>query len=120
RNSSLAMWGAAYQNERLFTSKTRAPGGIYVFEDIANVVVNDRDSVGPLDPTRILLIEGAANNLRGLFYDTVKSVLAVSELGDGTTPGTGRILIFESFSEQVEEETITPTRVITGANTGLI
>src|SRR5690606_8845431 len=67
RNSSLAMWGAAYQNEQLFTSKTSAPGGIYVFEDIANVGVNDRDSVGRLDPTRILFIEGAENNLRGLF-----------------------------------------------------
>ena len=120
RNSSLAMWGAAYQNEQLFTSKASVPGGMYVVEDRANVGVNDRDSVGRLDPTRILLIEGAENNLRGLFYDTVKNVLAVSQLGDGTTSGSGRILIFENFSDLVEEETITPTRVITGANTGLI
>ncbi|TYR35988.1 hypothetical protein FXV77_11135 [Sphingobacterium phlebotomi] len=119
RNSSLAMWGAAYQNERLFTSKTSSPGGIYVFDNIANREVNPQDSIGRLDYTRILEIEGASN-LRGLFYDTVKNVMAVAQTGDGNA-GSGRILIFENFSDLVEEEgTITPTRVITGTNTGLI
>ncbi|PRD47330.1 hypothetical protein [Sphingobacterium haloxyli] len=121
RNNSLAMWGAAYQNEKLLTSKTSSPGGIYVFEGIADAPVREVDSIGTLEPTRILQIEGATNNLRGLFYDTVKNVMAVTQMGDGTTEGSGRILIFENFSSLAEEEgTITPTRVITGANTGLI
>ncbi|RZF58108.1 hypothetical protein [Sphingobacterium corticibacterium] len=122
RNSSLAMWGAAYQNEKLFSSKTSSPGGIYVFEDIANTEVRESDSISvvPLSPTRILQIEGATNNVRGLFYDTVKNVMAVAQIGDGNA-GNGRILIFENFSDLAAEEgTITPTRVITGANTGLI
>jgi hypothetical protein len=121
RNSGLAMWGAAYQNEKLLTSKTSSPGGIYVFEGIADASVREVDSIGTLEPTRILQIEGATNNLRGLFYDTVKNVMAVAQMGDGTTEGSGRILIFENFSSLTEEEgTITPTRIITGTNTGLI
>ncbi|PRD52697.1 hypothetical protein [Sphingobacterium gobiense] len=123
RNNSLTMWGAAYQNEKLFTSKTTAtegsPAGIYVFDNISGKEVNPQDSIGRLDYSRILEIEDATD-LRGLFYDTVKNVMAVAQMGDGT-PGSGRILIFENFSDLVEEEgTITPTRIITGANTGLV
>lgn len=123
RNNSLAMWGAAYENDKLFTSKTTSttdsPAGIYVFEKITSASVRETDSVGTLEPARILEIEGATN-LRGLFYDTVKNVMAVAQMGDGTTEGSGRILIFEKFSELTKEKTIKPTRVITGANTGLI
>ncbi|MBD1423480.1 hypothetical protein [Sphingobacterium chuzhouense] len=122
RNNSLSMWGAAYQNEKLFTIKTTAtegsPAGIYVFEGIANITVRENDSIARLEPTRILEIEDVTN-LRGLFYDTVKNVMAVAQIGDGTG-GSGRILVFENFSSMVDEKTITPTRVITGANTGLI
>lgn len=119
RNSSLVMWGATYRNDMLFTSKTSSPGGIYVFEGITSKEVSEADSIGQLNYDRILEIEGATN-LRGLFYDTVKNVMAVAQMGDGATVGSGRILIFENFSSMVNEETITPTRVITGSNTGLI
>ena len=123
RNSSLAMWGAAYQNEKLFTAKTSSttdsPAGIYVFEGIANKEVNPQDSIGRLEPTHLLEIDGASN-LRGLFYDTVKNVMAVAQMGEPGTAGSGRILIFENFSDLLAEQTITPTRVITGAKTGLV
>lgn len=118
RNSGLNMWGAAYQNDKLFASKTSAPAGIYVFDKISSKEVNELDSIGSLSPERILEIDGAAN-LRGLFYDTVKNVLAVTDYSTAT-PSVGRILIFEDFSSMLEQEKITPTRIITGANTGLV
>lgn len=115
RNASLNMWGAAYENDRLFASKTTAPGGIYVFEGITRMEVNSQDSIGLLDYARILKIEDATG-LRGLFYDTVNNVMAVTDASD-----IGRILIFEDFSSMVGSETpITPTRIITGTNTGLV
>ena len=123
RTSGLSMWGAAYRNEQLFSSKTTAtdgsPAGIYVFDNLADVPVR-ADSTADISPARTLEIEGATN-LRGLFYDTVKNVMAVTQMGDGS-PGNGRILIFEDFStlSSGSNAIIKPTRVITGANTGLI
>lgn len=115
RNNSLNMWGAAYSDNKLFTSKTSAPAGIYVFEDITTIPVRESDSVAALNYANIMEIEGAGS-LRGLFYDTVKNVMAVADAsGDA-----GRILIFENFSSLINDETITPTRIIAGANTGLI
>src|SRR5690606_41095073 len=73
-----------------------------------------------LNPTRTLEIRDA-RNLRGLSYDTIKNVMAIADFGDGETLGTGRILLFDNFSTLINGEgAITPTRVITGANTGLI
>lgn len=118
RNRNLQMWGAAYENDRLFTAKTSAPAGIYVFEDITSTAVDPKDSVGTLEADRILNIEGASN-LRGLCYDTVKNVMAIAQTGDGTL-GAGRILIFDHFSDMIDADQITPTRVITGINTGLV
>lgn len=119
RNNSLNMWGAAYENDRLFASKTTtSPAGFYVFDGITSKEVRPVDSVGvsPLTPDRILEIEDATS-LRGLFYDTVKNVMAVTDANNGV----GRILIFENFSSMVNSETpITPTRIIAGANTGLV
>lgn len=118
RNSNLNMWGAAYENDRLFAAKTTAPSGIYVFDGITSKEVRPVDSVGvnPLTPDRILEIEDATS-LRGLFYDTVRNVMAVTDAGNGV----GRVLIFENFSSMANSETpITPTRIITGANTGLV
>lgn len=120
RNANLSMWGAAYENDVLFASKTTtstaSPAGIYVFEGITSKQVNEHDSIGSLHFDRILEIEDATS-LRGLFYDTVKNVMAVTDANNGV----GRILIFENFSSLVESESpITPTRIITGANTGLV
>lgn len=121
-NPDLDMWGATYQSDRLFTSKISAPAGIYMFQNLTTRSVRASDSVATLNPERILQIEGATTDLRGMFYDTVKNVMAIAEMGDGTTVGSGRILIFDNFSNSVNgnSDVIRPSRVITGANTGLI
>ncbi len=121
-NPDLDMWGAAYQNDRLFTAKISAPAGLYMFQNLTTMSVRASDSVATLNPARILQIEDASINLRGLSYDTIKNVMAIAEMGDGTTIGSGRILIFENFSNLIQgtADVIRPSRVITGPNTGLI
>lgn len=121
-NENLNMWGAAYESDRLFTSKISAPAGIYMFQNLTTMPVRASDSVATLNPVRTFRIEGASEKLRGLSYDTIKNVMAIAEMGDGTTVGSGRILIFDNFSSLIEGNTdvIKPSRVITGPNTGLI
>lgn len=121
-NPELNMWGAAYESDRLFTSKINTPAGIYMFQNLTAVSVSVADSIAGLNPTRTWRIENATSNLRGLSYDTIKNVMAIAEMGDGLTEGSGRILIFENFSEILRSPTdvIQPTRVITGSSTGLI
>ncbi|PRD52698.1 hypothetical protein [Sphingobacterium gobiense] len=120
-NSGLDMWGAAYANDRLFTSKISAPEGIYMFQNLTTMSVRASDSVATLNPVRTLRIENATANLRGLCYDTIKNVMAIAEMGDGTV-GSGRILLFDNFSNLIQgtADVIRPSRVITGVNTGLI
>lgn len=115
KNSSLTMWGAAFGGSNLFTSKTGDDAGIYVFEKILATAVGP-DSVGRLNPTRILSIADA-QNLRGMSYDTVRNVLAITDFVTNGAEGTGRILIFEKFSSLINQAAIVPTRVITGAAT---
>ncbi|GHE23632.1 NHL repeat-containing protein [Sphingobacterium griseoflavum] len=122
RTPGLQMWGAAYANNRLFTSRLGSGPGINVFNNIAAVSVPESDStINNFAPARVLQIADA-RNLRGISYDTVKNVLAVAEFGgDGSVVGSGRILIFDNFSSLIDQEgsTITPTRIITGAATKL-
>ncbi|MFD2970202.1 YncE family protein [Sphingobacterium bambusae] len=113
---NLPMWGAAYRDNRLFVAKQGTEGGIYVFESIVTRPVNVVDSTASLAPARTLAIENA-RNLHGMAYDTVRNMLAITDYTDGTTPGTGRILIFENFNGMINGTSITPTRIITGAAT---
>ena len=116
-NPNLAMWGGAFLHNNFLTSKTSEGAGIYVFEDLLKTNVG-ADSTARLEPTRILSIADA-QNLRGLSYDSVKNILAVTDFVTNGADGTGRILIFEKFSDLIREKTIVPTRIITGPATTL-
>lgn len=108
---------AAIVNSNLILSRQGANGGLDIFEKL----ISSRDiALNNIQPTRSLTVTGA-NNIQGVSIDTVNNVLAMT---DYTTPTTGdpvgRILIFENFSEISKASgTITPTRIITGANTKL-
>ncbi|MGO3805191.1 MAG: hypothetical protein ACTJHT_02690 [Sphingobacterium sp.] len=119
----IEMWGAAYNSgeDRLYTSKLGQDAAIYVFKDLSTIVPSTVDSTARIDPFQTLSIADASN-LRGLFFDSVKNVLAITDFGDGTTEGTGRILVFDNFTNTVGTDgnhAITPSRIITGAATGL-
>ncbi|SMG22298.1 hypothetical protein [Sphingobacterium psychroaquaticum] len=117
RNSGLTMSGGVYASKNFFTVNTAAKaGGIYVFEDIINTEINLADSIGKLNPTRTIAIPDA-RNLRDLAYDSVKNILVVADVVDTAVAGSGRILIFEKFSEKIKESVIEPTRIITGVKT---
>lgn len=119
RTPGLRMWGAAYESDRLFTSNLGSNPGIFVFEEVNDTPVG-ADSSAVLRPARTLTIR-EATNLRGLFYDTVNNVLAITDFTDGRTLGSGKIFLFDNFSDLIEQEgDITPSRVITGPSTGLI
>lgn len=108
----------AYADNDLYLSKRGTNGGIYVVEDIAKVPYNKADSIGTLTPTRTLTVEGS-HNIRGISYDMIKDVLALTDYPNESAVGQGRILIFDNFSSLSSQERITPTRIITGTNTGL-
>ena len=120
------MWGAAYNSgeDRLFTSKLNAKdGAIYVFKGLSTIDVSSSpDSSARIQPFQTLSIADASN-LRGLFFDSVKNVLAVADFADGTTEGSGRILVFDNFTNTIGTaggpSEITPSRIITGLATGL-
>ncbi|KGE15461.1 hypothetical protein [Sphingobacterium deserti] len=116
------MWGAAYANNKLLVSRLGAGGGLCVFDNITTVDVRPTDSIADLrSNARTLPIEGA-QNLRGLCYDTVKNVLAIADFSNDGAASSGRILVFENFSEIINSVTgtmIRPTRIITGEATGL-
>lgn len=118
-----SMWGAAYNSaeDRLFTSNIGAGSGIYVFKGLSTIGVSSVDSTATIRPDRTLSITDATN-LRGLFFDSVKNVLAITDFADGQTEGTGRVLVFDNFTNAISDggdATINPSRVITGVATGL-
>ncbi|TDS15940.1 hypothetical protein [Sphingobacterium paludis] len=119
RTLGYQMWGAAYADNKLLVSKLGAEGGLCIFDNITTIDVRPTDSVADLSlNARVLPIEGA-QNLRGLSYDTVKNVLAMVDF----SAGSGRILVFENVAEMLNSTagtTIRPTRIISGAATGLL
>lgn len=116
-------WAAAYAHSNLYVVKAKDDevGGIYVFNDIVKPArsTSVTDTLATLNPSKTLAITGAAN-MRGLSYDTVKNVLAVTDYPTGAAVGEGRILVFENFSTLAAGEgPLVPTRIITGVATGL-
>ena len=118
-DSSRPFWGAAYENNRLFSSIQGTDGGIAVFSNVVTTQVNATDSTANMS-YQTLTIDGSSN-LRGLSYDTLKNVLAVTDYSGSGEAMAGRILIFEKFSDLIGtgNHTITPTRIIQGLATGL-
>lgn len=112
--NNLSAWDATIVQSNLVLSRTGTNGGIDIFENI----IPKRDTIfNNVSPTRSLTIEGA-NNIRGMSLDTVNNMLALTDFAIANNDTVGRILIFDNFSEISKASgTITPNRIITGANT---
>lgn len=122
-SNNTLFWGATYAHSNLYVVKavSNEPGGIYVFNDIVKPArsTSISDTLAVLEPSKTLEITGT-ENMRGMSYDTVKNILAVTDFPNGAIEGQGRILLFENFSSLAEGTgPIAPTRIITGATTGL-
>ncbi|MFZ4262609.1 hypothetical protein ACFRAE_11240 [Sphingobacterium sp. HJSM2_6] len=112
--NNLPAWDAAIVQSNLVLSRTGTNGGLDIFEDI----IPKRDSVfNNVSSTRSLTVEGA-NNIRGMSIDTVNNMLALTDYSIINNDTVGRILIFDNFSEISKVSgNITPSRIISGANT---
>ncbi|MGM1429005.1 hypothetical protein ACS126_07100 [Sphingobacterium lactis] len=110
------VWDAAIVQSKMYLSRTEKDGGI----DIYNNMVIQRDTLVPnVKPDIVLTIPGS-ENIRGMSIDTVNNMLAVADFTGTGASSVGRILIFDNFSEIAKSTgNITPTRIITGASTGL-
>ncbi len=114
----LNAWDATIVNSKLILSRTGKDGGLDIFD---NLVPRREPLIPNLSPSKSLKIVGTSN-IQGISIDTVNNMMAVADYPDNNSvAGAGRILIFDNFTSLLEgSETITPSRIITGANTKLI
>jgi hypothetical protein len=112
--NNLTAWDATIVQSSLVLSRTGTNGGLDIFDNL----ITKRDSLqNNVSSTRSLTIQGA-NNIRGMSVDTVNNMLALTDFVVNNTDTVGRILIFDNYSEISKTSgNITPTRIITGANT---
>lgn len=116
--SGLVMGATFFAADKLFVLKTNDSFGLYVFDGVLTRTVSTIDSSTTISPSFIIPIEGA-NQVHAIAYDSLHNQLAITDYTDGKTLGTGRILIFDAFSQQLQQRQLTPTRIITGPATGL-
>ena len=114
----LLPWALAIHNNIMYVSRNGTNGGVDIYEGLisrrTDTLYND------VKPTRSLRIADT-HNIQGMSLDTVNNTLALTDYTTSGTTSTGRILLFENFSELAKNGgNITPTRIITGPNTGLI
>ena len=114
----LLPWAIAIHKNIIYVSRNGNNGGVDIYEGLisrrTDTLFND------VKPTRSLRIADT-HNIQGMSLDTVNNVLALTDYTTSGNTTSGRILLFENFSELAKNGgNITPTRVISGANTGLI
>jgi len=107
----LRPWGLAMRGKDLYVSKTGNDGGVMVFESIADNL-DTLLTAANVNP-RVYTIRGA-DNIRGISYNEKLDLLALTDYKESD----GRILLIEKFSTLTAGD-IVPTRIITGAETGL-
>ncbi len=101
-------WGICMYDDNMLMVRTGAEGGVSVYTDLP------ADTNGTsIRAAATLTVEGASD-LRGIAYSKALDVMALSDHNGN------RIYIFEQASTLFSSSgTITPTRTISGANTGL-
>jgi len=104
-------WALAMRGTDLFLTTTGANGGIAV---LPGAVTNE--PFKNVTDIKILPLQGSAN-IRGMAYDTVKNVLALTDYAISGGTSTGKIYIFENVADLKSLTSLTPTRTITGAAT---
>ncbi|HIY74882.1 MAG TPA: hypothetical protein H9825_01360 [Candidatus Sphingobacterium stercorigallinarum] len=110
------IWDAAIWKSELYLSRSGENGGVDVYSEL----VTTRDTLLLNQEPRVALTIAGTQNIRGMSLDTVNNMLAVTDFSSAGGETKGRVLLFENFSELAASTgTISPTRVIEGATTGL-
>ena len=103
-------WGIHIWEDKMLVTRTGENGGVNLYSGISRA-----DSLGNgLQLVSSLQIAGA-NDVRGLFFSPEADLMVVTDLA------SAKVMIFEKVSEWLSQNsgTITPTRVLSGANTQL-
>lgn len=101
-------WGICMYDNNMLIARTGENGGVSVYTDLP-ADTNDTS----LEPSATLVVAGASG-IRGIAYSKALDVMALSDYNQN------QVYIFEQASTLFSSSgTITPTRVLSGANTGL-
>lgn len=110
------VWDATIWQSKLYLSRSGQDGGVDVYDEL----VTTRDTLLTDRVPSVALTIAGTENIRGMSVDTVNNMLAVADFSGSGEDVTGRVLIFENFSDLTTTTgTITPTRIIEGSSTGL-
>lgn len=103
-------WGITMWDDNLLVVRTGASGGVNLYTDMSSKLTG----TGDLSPQAVLTVAGS-NALRGLAYSKSLDLLVLTEYDNA------QVLIFENASRlfALGSDMITPTRIISGSNTGL-
>ncbi len=116
-DKNLKPWDIAMYKNVVYVTRTGANGGIDVFENIASV--RQDTLTEDVKPQKQLRLTGS-HNIKGISLDTVNNMLALTDYSGTGDAAVGRILIFDNFNAMLEAGgEMTPSRIITGPNTGL-
>lgn len=105
-------WGITMWDDNLLVVKTANGGGVNFYPGVSERLADSADLI----PGAEMTIDGAVS-LRGIAYSKELDVFVITDFGQSS------ILIFENASVLFEaggKQTITPSRIISGGNTGLL
>ncbi|WP_159634184.1 hypothetical protein [Sphingobacterium composti Ten et al. 2007 non Yoo et al. 2007] len=117
-------WGLKIQDKDMYIVRTGDAdnmGAVVAYKDFTQKLIERVDStLTNIKPSYTLSIAGA-HNLRGIAYSKEKDIMVITDYNvSGNTVSNGRILIFDNFSANNTDKSISPSRVITGAATKLV
>ncbi|MBE8713208.1 hypothetical protein [Sphingobacterium hungaricum] len=108
-------WALTMNGNDLYMTRRGTNGGISIYEGITG----RRDTLNTNYAASHSVTVSGSSNIRGISYDTVKNVLALTDYEVSGSTSTGKIYVFENVGNLKSQTTIAPTRVITGLQTGL-
>ncbi|WP_164108821.1 MULTISPECIES: hypothetical protein [Sphingobacterium] len=109
-------WGViAIKNDLVISNATEKDGGVVVYKNFIPQLLNKGDTLMKA-PEKYVLKVADAQNIRGLSYSASADILLLTDYVQDQA-NSGKILVFEKFSQYQSSQTITPTRIVTGALT---
>ncbi|SKB46540.1 hypothetical protein SAMN05660841_00674 [Sphingobacterium nematocida] len=111
-------WGViGIGNDLVISNAAEKDGGVVIYKGFIPQLLNNGDTIMKA-PEKYVLKVADAQNIRGLSYSASADVLLLTDYVQGQA-NSGKILVFEKFSQYQASQTITPTRIVTGALTKL-
>lgn len=104
-------WGITMWDDQLLVVRTGEQGGVNLYKDVTGQISGTED----MTPDAMLTVSGTSS-LRGVAYSKQLDLMVLTDYDQA------RLLVFENASELFNqgEATIVPTRIISGAATGLM